>query len=355
MTAATKTIQGNFFEDFHLGETIRHAVPRTVTEGDTALYTSLYGSRFPLNASDAAAREMGYAAAPLDDVLTFHIVFGKTVPDISLNAIANLGYACGIFHQPVYPGDTLSTESEVIGLKQNSNGKTGTVYVRSTGRNQRGETVLSYVRWVMVRKRLPHSAAPERHIPNLPEAVAVADLAPPRDVSYARYDTGLTAQPYLFEDFEPGERIDHVDGMTIEESEHQMATRLFHNTARVHFNQFYEKDGRFGRRIVYGGHIISIARSLMFNGLGNAIAVLAINGGKHTNPSFAGDTIFAWSEIVSKHDLPGRTDAGALRVRTVATKDRPCGDFPDRGEDGKYDPSVVLDLDVTLLMPRRAG
>jgi len=355
MTNQTKTIQGNFFEDFHLGQTIRHAVPRTVTEGDTALYTALYGSRFPLNASDAAARDMGYAGAPLDDVLTFHIVFGKTVPDISLNAIANLGYAGGTWRQPLYPGDTVATESEVIGLKQNSNGKTGTVYVRSTGRNQRGEVVLSYIRWVMVRKRTPEIPAPEPHVPDLPEAVPLTELAPQANVDFGRYDTGLTAQPFLFEDYEAGERIDHVDGMTIEEAEHQMATRLFHNTARVHFNQYHEKDGRFGRRIVYGGHIISIARSLTFNGLGNAVAVLAINGGKHTAPSFAGDTIFAWSEIVSKHDLPGRHDAGALRVRTVATKDRPCHDFPDKGADGKPDPSVVLDLDTTVLMPRRRG
>ncbi|MEI2828072.1 MAG: hypothetical protein V9F04_17930, partial [Dermatophilaceae bacterium] len=51
-----------------------------------------------------------------------HVVFGKTVPDVSLNAVANLGYAAGVFGAPVYPGDTLTTTSEVIGLKENSNG-----------------------------------------------------------------------------------------------------------------------------------------------------------------------------------------------------------------------------------------
>ena len=355
MTRQTKTIQGNFFEDFALGQTLRHATPRTVTEGDVALYTALYGPRFPLAASDAAARELGYAGAPLDDWLTFHIVFGKTVPDISLNAIANLGYADGVFRQPVYPGDTLSTTSEVIGLKQNSNNKTGTVYVRSTGRNQRGETVLSYVRWVMVRKREPGTPGPEPVVPELPEAVPASKLHVPRDVAFSRYDTALTAQPFLFEDYAIGERIDHVDGMTIEEAEHQMATRLYHNTARVHFNQHVEKDGRFGQRIVYGGHIISMARALSFNGLGNAIAVAAINGGKHTNPSFAGDTIHAWSEILDKIALSGREDIGALRLRTVAAKDRPCNDFPDKIPDGTYDPAVVLDLDTTVLMPCRKG
>lgn len=349
----TKQIAGNYFEDFTLGQEIRHATPRTVSEGDAALYLALYGPRFPVQSSDEAARRLGYARAPVDDWLAFHVVFGKTVPDISLNAIANLGYAAGTFARPVYPGDTLSTTSTVIGLRENSNGKTGTVYVRSIGRNQRGETVLDYVRWVMVRKRDPASPAPETHVPDLPEAVPAADLPVPPGVDFSLYDTGLTGQPYLFEDYAVGERIDHVDGMTIEEAEHQMATRLYQNTARVHFNQHVEKDGRFGRRIVYGGHIISMARALSFNGLGNAVSVAAVNGGRHTNPSFAGDTIYAWSEVLAAHEIPGRHDVGALRVRTVAAKDRPCGDFPLTGEDGKPDPAVVLDLDYTVLMPRR--
>ena len=129
----TKTNSGRFFEDFRLGETIRHATPRTVTVGDAALYTALYGSRFAVQSSDAFAEAIGYPQSPLDDWLVFHVVFGKTVPDISLNAVANLGYADGRFLKPVYPGETLSSVSEVIGLKESSNRQTGVVYVRSTG------------------------------------------------------------------------------------------------------------------------------------------------------------------------------------------------------------------------------
>jgi 2-methylfumaryl-CoA hydratase len=154
-----KTNAGNFFEDFTLGQNIVHASPRTVTSGDQALYTALYGSRFALQSSDEFARAAGFPHAPLDDLLVFHIVFGKTVPDISLNAVANLGYAECVFAQAVYPGDTLSAATEIIGMKENSNGKTGTVYVRSRGFNQRGEEVLSFVRWVMVRKRDEKSSA----------------------------------------------------------------------------------------------------------------------------------------------------------------------------------------------------
>ena len=148
-----KTNPGNFFEDFRLGQKIRHATPRTVNAGDVALYTALYGSRFAVQSSDAFAKAVGYPQAPVDDLLTFHIVFGKTVPDVSLNAVANLGYAECRFLKPVWLGDTLSTVSEVIGLKENSNGKTGTVYVRSVGSNQRGEEVCYFRRKVMVPKK----------------------------------------------------------------------------------------------------------------------------------------------------------------------------------------------------------
>ena len=196
---STKTNPGNYFEDFHVGMSIVHATPRTVTDGDVSLYTALYGSRFAVQSSSAFAKSVGLPAAPLDDMLLFHVVFGKTVPDISLNAIANLGYASGRFHALAYPGDTISTVSEVIGLKENSNGKTGTVYVRSVGSNQRGETVLEYVRWVMVRKKDFGSPAPEAVVPELPKAVAVADLMVPDGLDFSGYDTDLAGSPFFWE------------------------------------------------------------------------------------------------------------------------------------------------------------
>jgi 2-methylfumaryl-CoA hydratase len=348
-----KTNPGNFFEAFRLGQVLRHATPRTLSAGDQALYTALYGSRFAVHSSDDFARALGLPRAPVDDLLAFHVVFGRTVPDISLNAVANLGYAGCVFGPPVYPGDTLRAESRVIGLKESSNGKTGVVYLRTAGTNQTGETVLDYVRWVLVNKGDPGAPKPEPEVPELPEAVAAPDLQVPEGLTPAGYDCALAGSAQLWDDYAEGERIDHLDAMTIEEAEHQLATRLYQNTARVHFNLHAAKDGRFGRRIVYGGHIISLARALSFNGLENAFHIAAINGGRHVAPSFAGDTIYAWSEVLEKIELPGRGDLGALRLRTVAAKDRPCADFPLHGPDGKPDPAVVLDLDYTVLMPRR--
>ena len=349
MTA--KIMTGNFFEDFRIGQRLVHATPRTVTVGDTALYQALYGSRFAVTSGETFARGLGLERMPLDSMLVFHVVFGKTVPDVSLNAVANLGYAAGVFGAPVYPGDTLTTTSEVIGLKENSNGRTGVVYVHSVGVNQDGETVLDYVRWVMVNKRDQDTLTLVSEVPELPAAVSVDKLVVPYSID--GYDTALAGSPFLWDDYEVGERIDHVDGMTIEEAEHMMATRLYQNTAKVHFNQHVEGQGRNGRRIVYGGHVISLARALSFNGLGNALSIAAINGGTHANPTFAGHTVYAWSEVLDRLEVPGRSDVGALRLRTVATKDLACADFPLRGEDGKYLPEVVLDLDYTVVMPRR--
>jgi len=348
-----KTNPGNYFEDFAPGQEIVHATPRTVSEGDVSLYTALYGSRFAVQSSDILAMSLGYEAAPVDDFLAFHIVFGKTVSDISLNAVANLGYASGRFGGAVYPGDTLRAVSSVIGVKENSNGKTGVVYVHTTGLNQRDEPVLDFVRWVMVNKRDPSAAAPEPVIPTLDAFVGERELVVPGGLDLSNYDCTLSGSALLWDDYQVGEKIDHVDAMTIEESEHMMAARLFQNSARVHFNQHAEKQGRFARRIVYGGHIISLARALSFNGLANAFHVAAINAGTHVAPTFAGDTVYAWSEVLGKTKIPGRGDIGALRVRTVAVKDNSCAAFPDKDTDGKYAPSVVLDFDYAVLMPRK--
>jgi 2-methylfumaryl-CoA hydratase len=348
----TKTSTGNFFEDFRLGQTLRHATPRTMTAGDVALYTGLFGSRFAVQSSDAFSKAIGYPRAPLDDLLVFHVVFGKTVPDVSLNAVANLGYAGMQFLAPVYGGDTLSATSEVIGLKENSNRKTGIVYVRTRGTRQDGAAVLEYVRWVMVRKRDEGAPPPGDHVPRLPAVVEprlLGGACPAIDLT--AYDLALAGSPYRYGDYEVGEKIDHVDGVTVEEAEHQTATRLYQNTARIHFDQFSAAQSRFGRRLIYGGHVISLARAISFNGLGNAFHIAAVNGGRHVSPLFAGGTVFSWTEVLAKSELPGRSDVGALRLRTVATKDRPCADFPYKNGE-EYDPAVLLDLDYWVVIPR---
>ena len=204
---------------------------------------------------------------------------------------------------------------------------------------------MEYVRWVMVRKRDTDAAGPEAVVPELASVVSPDMLIIPKGLDFSNYDFTLAGEPHRWGDYEIGETIDHVDGVTIEDAEHMMATRLWQNTSKVHFDTSIRPDGS---RLVYGGHVISMARALSFNGLANAQIIAGLNGGAHANPCIAGDTVRAWSEVLDKAETeaPG---VGAIRLRLVATK----GGEPLqlRGEDGKYLPDVLLDLDYWALMP----
>jgi len=356
---STKTRAGNFFEDFATGQVFRHAVPRTVTEGDLSLYIALTGDRRPLHCSAEFARSLGFPRETAHDLLVFHIVFGRAVPDVTLNSPANLGYADVRFLRPVLPGDTLRAETEVIGRRETSRADVGIVWVRTRGYNQRDEPVLQFYRWAMVNKREPGTSTAADDAPELPAQVAREDLVVPPELDLSRFDATATGGDAFWEDYEPGERIVHPQGLTIEDAEHQMATHLYQNNARVHFNQHLQKDSRLGRRIVYGGHIISLAHAISFDGLENAVRILGFNAGSHTNPTVAGDTLYAWTDVLERIDL-GRADAGALRLRLVALKDldpnKEAIELKMRdAESGReqYHPNVVLDLDYTVLMPRR--
>lgn len=353
----SKATTGNYFEDFETGQRLEHAVPRTLTEGDASLYIALTADRYPLHCDAEFARSLGFQRETINDLLVFHTVFGKSVPDVSLNAVANLGYADLRFGVPVYPGDTLRASSTVLGRRESRGGDTGVVWVRTTGLNQRDEEVLTFIRWVLVNKRDTSENTGVDDPPSTPEAVDSGALEVPDTLDLSRFSTEVTGGRAWWEDYEPGERIHHIEGVAIEEAEQQMAARLYQNTARAHFNAHALQGTRFGRRVIYGGHVISVARALSFNGLENAVRVLAFNAGTHSNPTFAGDTLFAWTDVIERIDL-GRPDAGALRLRLVGVKnaephveDQP---FKVADEDGRerYHPNVVLDLDYTVLMPR---
>ena len=343
---ANKTNRGWFFEDYLIGQVFNHAVPRTITSGERAIYQAAYPARHALYSSNLFAENCGLPGSPITELAAFHIIFGKTVPDISLNAVANLGYAEGLFLKPVFVGDTLRSVSEIIGLKENSNGKTGVVWVRTSGFNQHDEKVIQYVRWVMVRKRDNNSIKPETIVPSLKSHLDVEDLIIPKGLNFENYNFELSGENYCLNDYSVGEKINHVDGVTIEDAEHMMATRIWQNTAKVHFDVTQRSDQS---RLVYGGHIISLARSLSFNGLANAQLIAAINSGSHVNPCKAGDTVTAWSEIL---DISQTTSPsiGAIRLRLVALKNG-ADEFESHDLNGLYKSNVLLDLDYWAFIP----
>ena len=342
-----KNFKSRYFEDYKLNEEINHSVPRTITDGDVAIYLSTTGSRFPLNYSAEFSKTLGLKKIPIDDILLFHMVFGRTVPDLSLNAIANLGYAGVKFHKPAFVGDTLDASSKIIGLKENSNGKTGTVYVESVGKNQNDEIVLTYYRWLMMRKRNEGMIKSfQNTIPDLPDKVKTKDFNLIENFDIDKWSSSVSGSNFYFNDYSEEEEIHHLDGQTIEEAEHQIATRLYQNNARVHFNQHIEKSGRFGKRIIYGGYIISLARAISCNGLANTFKLAAIHSGKHSAPTFAGDTIYAWSKILEKEII--HKNVGAMMIRTLASKNDSKMNFPDKKN---LTDNIVLDLEYSVLIP----
>ncbi len=352
--ATNKSPRGNFFEDFKIGQVFQHATPRTVSDGDSALYIALTGARQVLHSAQPVAHAMGYQNRTIDDLLAFHIALGKTVPDISINAIANLGYAQVQFVRPIYAGDTISAKSTVVGLKQNSDGKSGIVYVQCEALNQDHQVVISWIRWVMVRKSNLDTPAPETVIPELSKVVDAKHLNIPSNVEYDGFDTSITGSSFVWDDYKIGEIINHPSGMTVDESDHTLATKLYQNPARLHFDA---SKSTYGKRLVFGGHVMSVCRALSYEGLENALSIAAINGGAHCNPTFGGDTLYAHSEVLDRWEIPGRTDVGALRLRLIGVKEKPLRFLSDAAStiNGKqsYNPNVVLDLDYTVLMPRR--
>ncbi|WP_371187320.1 MaoC family dehydratase [Thalassotalea maritima] len=351
-----KTPEGLYFEDFYIGQTLKHGVPRTITTGDCSMYTALTGSRFALHCADPVAQKLGFRTTPVDNFLVFHIAFGKTVNDISLNAVANLGYAQCRFIECVYPGDTLSVSSDVIGLKENSNGKTGVVYVHSKAYNQKRQLVLEFKRWVMVHKRHAGFTRQENVIPELADNVELTQQIIPRQLDLTLWPNHVSDQQRRASEFEVGDCIFHRDGITINDSDHSLATRLYQNNARVHFDQHLMQHSKHGKCLVYGGHIISLCRALSYNGMGNAIWLSAIHSGSHVNPCFAGDTIYTQSQVLAINSLAHRDDLRLVTVRMLGIKNNipeQMSWLSQQSEQGRqYHPDVVLDMRLSYLMPR---
>lgn len=394
--------RGNYFEDhvrlFKTGEVILHATPRTITAGDVAVYNALFGQRYAVTSDDEFARAIGFDRAPVPWMLLFHMGFGKTVPDVSQLAVANLGYADVRFLGHVYPGDSLAAQTRIIGYKENftvdkaTGAKTprgnGNSYVHSTvfavsGKSRR--PVLDFKRVVMVNKKerasncIGELGLPEAHIPEMPEAVDdgvmlnMASAHPRRPADGSRVEIAkLAGNGSMWEEFEAGMRISHGERRQIT-SNHMELPNLTQNTAKVHFaeGRVDEASPIAATGIVYGGQVMSMADAQAYYGFENALGIVAINFGRHVAPCFEGESIASWSMVQRTIAVPGRSDIGLIVVRTVAAKNMPAGSFPDKDEKGRYpsaattitingrkhsaEMSIVLDYERVLVMMRRGA
>jgi 2-methylfumaryl-CoA hydratase len=315
--ATIKKPKGNFLEDFSAGQVFRHKVGKTVTEGLFNAFTEYDMTTNPLHKNRRYAEQYGFRGLVVPPGLVMNVVFSQSVEDISENARANLEYVNMRFGTPVYIGDTIEVTSIVLGIKPSSREPDrGVVHVQTTGRNQHDDVVLTYERKVQVWKR--DEAAPVREA-SIGDVPAVAcELHLPAYDSSRRYGTlaHLTSPDTYFEDFTPGDRIEHSRGRVVT-AEHVAWTAMLDNTSQAHCNQYlidqHPEKYLGGQLIVYGGIPFNLCLGLSCPDVAdNALADLIYPSGRHTAPLFAGDTVFASTEIRAKRDYPERVDLGIV-------------------------------------------
>ncbi len=161
MTIAPKTWRGRFYEDFEVGDVFRSRLGRTITETDNIWFTLLTTNTNQMHFNTPYSERTRFGRQLVNSTFTVALVGGLTVPDTSENAAANLSWDEIQLPNPVFVGDTLWAESEILELRESrSKPNCGIVGLRSRGVNQRGEIVIAFRRTFMVYKRDAPEAAP---------------------------------------------------------------------------------------------------------------------------------------------------------------------------------------------------
>jgi 2-methylfumaryl-CoA hydratase len=317
--AIVRKKRGNFLEDFQVGQVFRHKVGKTITEGLFNAFTEFAMTTNPLHKNLRYARRYGFRGLVVPPGLVMNVAFSQSVEDISENARANLEYIDMRFGLPVFVGDTIEVTTTVLGIKPSSQDPDrGVVQVQTTGYNQDGEVVLTFQRKVQVWKGDVAASVQDRALANTP-AVSCELTLPPYDPA-CNYGglAHLTNADTYFEDFSPGEVIEHSRGRTVV-TDHMMLTAMLDNTSQVHTNQFLieQNPERYigGKLIVYGGIPFNLCLGLSCPDVAdNSLGDIRYASGRHTGPVFAGDTVFAGTEIKGKRDFPGRSDLGVMET-----------------------------------------
>lgn len=145
---------GMYFEEFEVGQEIKHSLSKTIFESDNNFFSLLTMNHHPVHTNADYASHNQHGQILVVGTLVFSLAVGMTVPDVSGKAIANLDYEQIKHLGPVFVGDTIYVTTTVLD-KRESKSKTdrGIVYVETIARNQRGEAVLSFRRHVLIKKR----------------------------------------------------------------------------------------------------------------------------------------------------------------------------------------------------------
>ncbi len=365
MSESKRIIQrltGNFLEDFEPGEIFRHKGGKTITEGLFATFTEFAMTANPLAKNAHYARSYGYQGLVCPPGLAMLVAFSQTVEDVSENARANLEYIDMRFGAPVYIGDTIEVETKVLNVRPSSSRPNlGIVHVQSTARKNIGAedeaTVMTWQRKVQVYK---HDMEAKLHAGEVEPDEVACDLWLPDYDPKADYKARahLSSPDSYFEDFEPGTRIEHSRGRTMT-TQHIALTAMLDNTSQVHCNQYMidldPKRYVGGELIIFGGIPFVLCLGLSSPDIGdNALGDITYPTGRHTAPLFAGDTVFAATEIDAIRDFPGRPDLGIVDCRLLGHKfERDEGERHDDAPDG-WKKTQIFDLERQIALKRRS-
>lgn len=149
-----RAVYGRFFEDFNVGDVYEHRPGRTITDADNIQFSLLTMNYHPMHCDAAYAAKSEFGKLLVSSGLTVAVVLGLTVNDVSAQAVANLGWKDITLTHPVFAGDTLYAESEVLDKRESrSRPKQGIVTVRSSATNQDGAKIMTFDRTFLVSKR----------------------------------------------------------------------------------------------------------------------------------------------------------------------------------------------------------
>jgi len=317
------TVQGPYFEDFAVGQLFADAPGLTLTDGHAALHQAIAGDRLRLALDGPLCQAVtGRRRILAHPNLACDVAIGQSTGP-TRRVRGNLFYRGLVLLEQVFIGDTLSTRTEVIGLKQNRNG-TGLVALRITTVNQRSEPVLDFWRCPMIPLRDP--GASTGHADRFDDIPEELDLDRVRASVPAGWDLDVLAQhggdAERFADLEPG-TVYVIEGGDTVTSAPELA-RLTLNLARAHTDA---GGSPHGRRLVYGGHTISIAAAHATRALPGLVTLLAWRRCDHRGPVFEGDVLSTELTVEGTHGLTGST-AGLADLRAVVQAERAGADAP---------------------------
>jgi acyl dehydratase len=309
-------VAGPYFEDLHVGMIAPASPALTLTDGHAAVHQAILGVRLRLALDAELCREVTGRAHPLaHPALVCDVAIGQSTL-VTHRVIANLFYRGLAFRRAPALGDTLSTSTEVVSLRQNR---------RKPG--QEGNVVLDFWRCAMLPLRDPEASTGHSDDLSLiaPSLDREALSAPVRDwrLDRLRAAVGSSASTLT-----PGREwaIEHGDVVSCAPE----LTRLSLNVATVHHDVASGKDGR---RLVYGGHTIGIAAAQATLALPDLVTIVAWHGCDHVNPVYEGDTLTSRLILERLEPLEGRTDGALVHLRSRVQARR----------EGEGDPVEVLD------------